>query len=101
MSRACLTALVVLVAATRLPAGTAPVPWPPGGSPPLVTFVTERDGSIWALSSSGGFDPLYCTGESFRPLAGGNPPGMTCRATILGDAVHGYYLPRFENVPTV
>mgnify|MGYP000863336877 CR=1 FL=1 len=101
MRRACLTALVVLVAATRLPAGTAPVPWPPGGSPPLVTFVTERDGSIWALSSSGGFDPLYCTGESFRPLAGGNPPGMTCRATILGDAVHGYYLPRFENEPPV
>ncbi len=99
MRRACLFALAALITALRLPAGTAPVPWPPGGSPPLVAFVLERDGSGWALTQARGYDPLYFTGDAFCPLAGGNPPGITYYDTILGDAAHGYYLPRVDHEP--
>lgn len=99
MRRACLTALVALVAAPCLSAGTAPVPWPPGGTPPLAAFAPERDGSGWALTQTRGYDPLYFTGDAFRPLVAGNPPGITYYDTILGDAAHGYYLPRFDHEP--
>ena len=102
MRRVCLTALAALIAAPRLLAGAAPVPWPPGGTPPLAAFALERDGSGWALTRTRGLDPLYCAGDAFRPLDGGNPPGITYPYPdncILGDAAHGYYLPRFDHEP--
>ena len=80
MRRACLTALVVLVAATRLPAGTAPVPWPPGGSPPLVTFVTDAT-AVSGAEFSGGFDP--CIARGVLPPAGRRSPPDDLCATIL------------------
>ena len=66
MRRVCLTALAALIAAPRLLAGAAPVPWPPGGTPPLAAFALERDGSGWALTRTRGLYPLYCAGDAFR-----------------------------------